>query len=362
VAQRLLAVRPLFIPNLPNQKYNRYQHPSVLYQSRKHEKLPPRALLRYSDLAEMNFAIPPTQKIQPTSGNSNSKPSSPASATLCRSARWPRMAGQSRETVMFSSFLLLAGLFVVTGFLSKIFHTQQASLARYWAAQGEALLRNGNAPGAIEDYRSALVYEPDDRQNEFRLAQALAAAGRTQEAQAYLVRLLELSPGNGEINRELGRLAIRAGSEQEAIDYYHGAINGAWADRPRQQRIASREELSSFLLDAGDTTHAEDELLALAATVPDDDTTDVLQAAGLFLRARNLDRALREYQIVLKSDPRNPAALAAAGTCAYQLGDYRAAEDYLSRAQREGNRNATLSDMLEKMRAPVAPPDPGAKK
>jgi predicted Zn-dependent protease len=263
---------------------------------------------------------------------------------------------------MFSSFLLLAGLFVVTGFLSKMFHAQQASLARYWAAQGEAQLRNGNAPDAIEDYRSALVYEPDDRQNEFRLAQALAAAGRTQEAQAYLVRLLELSPGNGEINRELGRLAVRARSGQEAIDYYHGAINGAWLDRPRQQRIASREELSSFLLDAGDTTHAEDELLALAATVPDDDTTDVLQAAGLFLRARHVDRALREYQIVLKNDPGNPVVLTGAGTCAYQLGDYRAAEDYLSRAQREGNRDAAVQDMLDKIRAAAASHEGGAKK
>ena len=263
---------------------------------------------------------------------------------------------------MFWSFLLLAGLFVVTGFLSKMFHAQQASLSRHWAAQGEARLLSGDAAAAIEDYRSALVYEPDDRQNEFRLAQALAAAGRTGEAQAYLVRLLELSPGNGEINRELGRLAVRAGLEPEAIDYYHGAINGAWSDHPRQQRIAAREELSSFLLNAGDTTRAEDELLALAATVPDDDTTDVLQTAGLFFRAGNMTRALREFQIVLKNDPSSPAALTGAGTCAYQLGDYRVAEDYLSRAQREGNRNAAVSDMLENMRAPAVGPDRGAKK
>jgi predicted Zn-dependent protease len=263
---------------------------------------------------------------------------------------------------MFWSFLLLAGLFVVTGFLSKMFHAQQASLSRHWAAQGEARLLSGDAAAAIEDYRSALVYEPDDRQNEFRLAQALAAAGRTGEAQAYLVRLLELSPGNGEINRELGRLAVRARLEAEAIDYYHGAINGAWSDHPRQQRIAAREELSSFLLNAGDTTRAEDELLALAATVPDDDTTDVLQTAGLFARAGKLDGALREYQIVIARDPGNPAALAGAGTCAFQIGDFRAAEDYLSRAQREGDRNAAVSDMLEKIRAAAAPPKRGAKK
>ena len=91
----------------------------------------------------------------------------------------------------------------------------------------------------------------------------------------------------------------------------------------------------------------QDELLALAATVPDDDTTDVLQTAGLFFRAGNMTRALREFQIVLKNDPSSPAALTGAGTCAYQLGDYRVAEDYLSRAQREGNRNAAVSDMLE---------------
>ncbi|MGA8231115.1 MAG: tetratricopeptide repeat protein [Candidatus Acidiferrales bacterium] len=319
-------------------------------------------MLRYSDLVEMSFTTSVLQKIQHISLRLNSTSQPGAPRTLRRSPRWSGTAGQSRETVMFSSFLLLAGLFVVTGFLSKMFHAQQASLARHWAAQGETLLRNGDAAGAIEDYRSALVYEPDDRQNEFRLAQALAAAGRREEAQAYLVRLLELSPGNGEINRELGRLAVRAGLESEAIDYYHGAINGAWPDHPRQQRIASREELSSFLLDAGDTTRAEDELLALAATVPDDDTADVLQAAGLFLRVGNLAGALREYQIALKNDTRNPVALAGVGTCAYQAGDYHAAEDYLSRAQREGNRNAAVADMLEKIRASGAPPERGAKK
>ena len=263
---------------------------------------------------------------------------------------------------MFSSFLLLAGLFAVTGFLSKMFHSQQASLARHWSAQGETLLRSGDAAGAIEDYRSALVYQPDDRQNEFRLAQALAAAGRTEEAQAYLARLLEVSPGNGEINRELGRLAIRAGLESEAIDYYHGAINGAWPDHPRQQRIASREELSSFLLDAGDTTRAEDELLALAATVPDDDTTDVLQTAGLFLRAGKVAGALREYQIVLKNDARNSVALSGAGTSAYQMGDYRAAEDYLSRAQREGSQIPRWRTCSKRYGLSLAPPEGGAKK
>jgi tetratricopeptide (TPR) repeat protein len=309
----------------------------------------------------MSFTIPIPQENHAT-GNSNSSSGPRAPGTLRQSFRRSGTAGQSRETVMFSSFVLLAGLFIVTGFLSKIFHAQEASLARHWAAQGEAQLRSGDAPAAIEDYRSALVYEPDDRQDEFRLVQALEAAGRTEEAEAYLTRLLEPSPGNGEVNRELGRLAARKGLEQEAIDYYHGAINGAWADHPRQQRIASREELSSFLLDAGDTTRAEDELLALAATVPDDDATDVLQTAGLFLRTGNVAGALREYQIALKTDPRNPVALTGAGTCAYQIGDYRAAEDYLSRTQREGNRNAAVDDMLEKIRSTVPHPDRDAKK
>lgn len=263
---------------------------------------------------------------------------------------------------MFSSFLLLAGLFIFTGFLSKLFHAHQASLSRHWSAQGVATLEGGDASRAIEDYRSALVYEPDDQQNEFRLAQALAVAGRTEEASAYLLRLHELSPGNGEINRELARLAVRAGSEPDAIDYYHGAINGAWFQRPRQQRIGSREELSSFLLDAGDTTRAQDEILALAATVPDDDAANVLQTADLFLRSGNLPGALREYQIVLKSDPHNAAALAGAGTCAFQMGDYRPAEEYLFRAQREGNGNSTVIDMLEKIRAAAPPPARGARK
>ena len=191
--------------------------------------------------------------------------------------------------------------------------------------------------------------------------QALEAAGRTEEAEAYLTRLLEPAPGNGEVNRELGRLAARKGLEQEAIDDYHGAINGAWADHPRQQRIASREELSSFLLDAATPPGRKMSCWRCAATVPDDDATDVLQTAGLFAR---WERGWRTSRISDRPQDRSAQSWRAhrAGTCAYQIGDYRAAEDYLSRTQREGNRNAAVDDMLEKDTIRCPDPDRDAKK
>jgi hypothetical protein len=44
------------------------------------------------------------------------------------------------------------------------------------------------------------------------------------------------------------------------------------------------------------------------------------------------------------------------------MGDYRPAEEYLFRAQREGNGNSTVIDMLEKIRAAAPPPARGARK
>jgi tetratricopeptide (TPR) repeat protein len=92
-----------------------------------------------------------------------------------------------RNTLLLLSFLVLIILFVVTTFAVKAFRAKDRGLARQWYVSGERELAAGRAEAALEDFRSALAYAPNDSLIELELAHALAAAGHLPEARAYLL-------------------------------------------------------------------------------------------------------------------------------------------------------------------------------
>src|SRR3954452_14887601 len=97
-----------------------------------------------------------------------------------------------------------------------------------------------------------------------------AAAGRDGEARAHLLTLRDAAPGDGVINRELARLAARAGDVPKATRYYRDAVEGAWATAPDAQRREARLEPADLLVHRGTPGQAEAELVALAADLPPD--------------------------------------------------------------------------------------------
>src|SRR5580658_1300434 len=113
----------------------------------------------------------------------------------------------SRELVFLLCVLSLLILVVITAFLSRMYHKQVHQLADGWFAQGQHDMQVGNTTAALTDYRNALVYNPNNTRFQFSLATALAASGRGNEARGYLLNLLSDSPGKGEVNLELARIA-----------------------------------------------------------------------------------------------------------------------------------------------------------
>jgi len=81
-----------------------------------------------------------------------------------------------RNTLLLLSFLLLLILFAITTIVVKAYRAKQRALARQWYASGERELTACRAEAALVDFRSALVYSPNDSLVEFQLAHALAAA------------------------------------------------------------------------------------------------------------------------------------------------------------------------------------------
>lgn len=254
----------------------------------------------------------------------------------------------SREIVLSLTAAIVIVLFFLTGFITRDYHQKLGALGRQWFEAGEQQLKSGNAAEALGDFHTALVYSPDDTQIQFQLAQALAAEGRNGEARAYLLELQAGAPSDASINLALARISASAGSEADAVRYYHGAIYGVWPSEAEANRLNARLELGRFLIARGDTSIAEAELIALASEIPERNAASLhAQTGELFLRIGDASRALSEFRSALTVEHPPKDALRGAGLAAYQVGEFQQAERYLERARRLGNKDADVSHALD---------------
>ena len=76
----------------------------------------------------------------------------------------------SRNELLLLSVLALILLFSGTTFLVKAYRAKERELAQHWYVLGERALAAGHGEAALEDFRSALVYSPDDSLIELQLA------------------------------------------------------------------------------------------------------------------------------------------------------------------------------------------------
>jgi tetratricopeptide (TPR) repeat protein len=255
----------------------------------------------------------------------------------------------SREIVLLTTLVLLLISVIFTAFASRMYHKKYHVLGDEWFARGEQDFHSGNATSALSDYRNALLYSPGNTNFQFHLAKALAATGRNDEARAYLVALLSDSPGSGETNLELARIAARGGPKMmpDALRYYHAAIYGVWDADPIGMRWQVRKEFCEYLLGNNAMNQAEAEIIALADNTSPEDFAGQKTAGNLLLRSRMWSRALQEFQTLLSHDPSDEDALAGAATAAFHLGQYSHAEEYLERLPREKLADPELTRMHE---------------
>ncbi len=250
-----------------------------------------------------------------------------------------------RETILLICLGLLAVLFGITGFAVTLYHNRERALGGHWYTRGEESLQHGNPEAAVLDFRTALFHAGDNPVYQLRLAQALVDSNRLAEARSYLLRLWETHPADGEVNLELARVAMREGNIPEVIDYDHNAIDGVWQNNSEELRRRLRQQLCEYLIEKGRRTEALAELMALSSQTPDNAQLRA-QVAGLFLKAQDYDIALGEFRRSLRLDHRQPEAWAGAGEAAFQMGNYRAARKYLSRALSQNPRDKDAAQFL----------------
>jgi len=244
---------------------------------------------------------------------------------------------QKRKLVVRDSVALLTRLAVTlvllsgTVFLFGAFSNLRDSLARRWLARGEAALHSGNPAAAVEDLRSALAYSPGRKDIEIDLAEALAGAGRIQEATSYFTTLWEAEPGSGIINLQLARLAARQGDENDALERYRASIYGNWEGDGTTRRREVRLELIDYLIDRRRFAQAQGELIIAAGNAPDDPAIK-LPIAALMEKAGDASDASQIYKATLQHAPHNLTALEGAARTAFALGNFVQARDYVDKA------------------------------
>jgi len=229
-------------------------------------------------------------------------------------------------------FAITALLAVLTNYLYQSYAYHQVELANRWLARGEQALRDGKPLVAIDALSSALAFNPSQRSTEIKLAEALASAGRTQEATVYFNALLESEQGNGLINLQLARLAARQGNQSEAIQDYQKAIYGNWEGDGYVRRREVRFELINYLISHQLLGQARNELLVAQGNAPNDDISIQLDIARSMEQAQDPSDALRLYKTILHHHATLREALEGAGRTAFQLGHYLEAKKYLARS------------------------------
>ena len=250
------------------------------------------------------------------------------------------------EAFLGLTLLGLAGLLVVTGFVSSAYQDKRDALGQEWYRRGQSDLKLGMSGKAIIDFRTALVYTRASDVAELSLAQGLVAAKRYQEAKGYLTSLWEREPGNAQVNLELGRLAAIDSNEEEALRYYHSALYDDWGSQdPAQARRVVRLELYEFLMKQNDRPQAQAELVAMAALLPPDARL-YTQAGQLFLEVGDDARAATYFDDAIRFGA-SEAAEEGLAEAEYLQGHYRDAIRPLERALRGKLGDQRLTAMLD---------------
>jgi len=255
-----------------------------------------------------------------------------------------------REPLLLAGLIvIIAAFFSLTTFAAHAYHRKQEQFGEAWYRRGEQALRQSRSADAVEDLRNALAYSRDNDVYRLRLAEALMADHRPQEARSHLLILWDKEPGDGIINLEMARLAALWGDTRQAVRYYHAALYGVWLDEPMAHRWQIRFELSEYLLQRNtiqDTKDAQAELVALSAELPPQDAIGQTRLGKLFLRTGLNARALAAFRAALTAEPNSMPALKGASEAAFRMGDYEAARHYLLPIVAEDPKDKSVLEML----------------
>lgn len=230
--------------------------------------------------------------------------------------------------------VIAIGIGVLTHYFFQSFRQHRSVLEKRWFDRGEKALVAGRPADAVLAFRSALSLSTANPNYERALAEALAQAGRTNEAYAYFSSLHSATPGDGFLNLQLARLSVQRNEPTQAVSFYLAALNGLWYGEGTERRFDIRLELAKYLMTLNKPNEAQGQLLAAEGNSLDQPGA-VLEIANLLTQAGDPSDAWTAYRRVERQRGAKPtqtlAALQGEANVAESMGQYKRAALALDR-------------------------------
>lgn len=257
-----------------------------------------------------------------------------------------------QDTLSLLSLTLISILIaVLTYFFFRSFREHRSVLEKRWFARGQQALSTGDPKDAVQDFRSALSLSAANPTFELALAEALAAANRNDEAYAYFSSLHDAKPGDGFLNLQLARLAVKRKDSRQAIDFYRNALTGLWYGHGTEQRFQIRLELAKYLMSLGMNLDAQGDLLAAEGNSLDN-PANLLEVADLLQQAGDPSDAWTTYRRVELHGGAKPSqilqAMLAGAKVSIAMGQYKRAAVALENYEIKARQHPEASTAEEK--------------
>ena len=234
-------------------------------------------------------------------------------------------AGHSFLKTLGLTLVAIAALFVADSFLARTERAETMVEAAHESEQGRVLMQRGENAEAIQRIKDAIANARGNRDYRRLLAQAQLAAGRTADAETTLTDLLQNDSTDGLASLTMGRVLVGEGRFEEAISYFHRAIDGRWNEDPTGNRLRVRFELVELLAQHNSKEELLADLLPLQEQAPGDPKTRT-RIGRLFLLAGSPVSAADVFRGILRDAPADTKAHTGLGEAEFALGNYRAAQ------------------------------------
>jgi len=236
-----------------------------------------------------------------------------------------------RAAIPVSAILVVS--FLLTGAATSAYKKERVSLGQMHFERAQSLLGHGHPQDAVEEYRRALLFLPDNTRYRLSLALALLDVGRLGEAESHLEQLLGENPADGLVNLALARIAVRKHRLSEALSYYQRAVYEYWPDSEIYMRRQARWELVNVLVELQRRNDIIGELMQLYANAPPD-RNERANIGFLLLKYGASSEALRVFRELARVDPQYGAAHRGLGQIYFASGNYVSARHEFQRALR----------------------------
>ena len=248
-----------------------------------------------------------------------------------------------RAATSVSAILIV--LFVITGALSSSYWKERTKLGEMSFGRGQELAARGKMSDAVDDYREALLYTPDDQQYRLSLSTALLSIGALNEAQTHLEQLLQADPTNGRVNLALAHIAVKRGNSNQAIDYYQRAVYEYWPPNDIPQRRQARWELIDLLRRNHRRSEVVGELIQLYASAPPDPEQRA-KIGFLLIQYGAISEAAQVFRNMERTYPQLAYAHRGLGSVFFASGEYVSARHEFQHAIRLDPKDQESADLL----------------